>query len=60
MSFDSGPKRIEVGHGIAMAHNLLLRVLDSQNAHFKLGLDKILQGNLADFQNAYASGKSTD
>jgi Family of unknown function (DUF5677) len=60
MSFDSGPKRIEAGHAIVMAHNLLLRVLDSQNAHFKLGLDKILQGNLADFQNAYASGNSTD
>jgi hypothetical protein len=42
-----------------MAHNLLLRVLDSQNTHFKLGLDEALQANVADFQKAYAAAPST-
>jgi hypothetical protein len=60
MSFDSGPKRIEARHAIVMAHNLLLRVLDSQNTHFKLGLDEALEGNLADFQRAYAPETSAD
>jgi len=34
---------------------LLLRVLDSHNTHFKLGLDEVLKGNVADFQQAYAA-----
>jgi hypothetical protein len=38
-----------------MAHNLLLRVLDSQNAHFKVGLNETLKGNVDDFQRAYAA-----
>lgn len=37
-----------------MAHDLRLRVLDSQNTHFKLGLDQALKANLEDFQKAYA------
>jgi hypothetical protein len=60
MSFDSRPRRIEARHAVIMAHNLLLRVLDSQNTHFKLGLDTVLQANLADFQKAYGADKSTD
>ena len=57
MSFASGPTRIQARHAIVMAHNLLLRVLDSQNTHFKLGLDETLQANAADFQRAYAAGE---
>jgi hypothetical protein len=60
MSFASGPTRIEARHAIIMAHNLLFRVLDSHNTHFKLGLDEVLQHNLTDFQEAYASGKTAD
>ena len=45
---------------MVMAHNLLLRVLYSRNAHFKLGLDVALQGNLADFQKAYGHDKTTE
>jgi hypothetical protein len=41
-----------------MAHNLLLRVLDSQNTHFKLGLDETLKSNVADLQVAYANQES--
>jgi hypothetical protein len=55
MSFASGPTRIQARHAIVMAHNLLLRVLDSQNSHFKLGLDETLQANVADFQEAHAA-----
>lgn len=58
MSFDSGPRRIEARHAMVMAHNLLLRVLDSQNRHFTLGLDAALQGNLEDFQKAYGTDKT--
>jgi hypothetical protein len=58
MSFASGPTRKEAGHAMIMAHNLLLRVLDSQNTHFKLGLDETLRSNVADFQQAYGSEKS--
>jgi hypothetical protein len=43
-----------------MAHNLLLRVLDSQNTHFKLGLDETLKSNVADFQLAYATKKAPE
>jgi hypothetical protein len=39
---------------MVMAHNLLIRVLDSQNSHFKLGLDNAIESNVADFQKAYA------
>jgi hypothetical protein len=53
LSFASGPTRQQAGHAMIMAHNLLLRVLDSQNTHFKLGLDEALKGNLEDFQKAY-------
>jgi len=53
LSFDSRPRRTEARHAMVMAHNLLLRVLDSQNTHFKLGLDSVLEGNLTDFQKAY-------
>jgi hypothetical protein len=54
MSFASAPTRKQAAHAVIMAHNLLLRVLDSQNTHFKLGLDEILKGNVDDFQKAYA------
>ena len=57
MSFASGPTRIEARHAVVMAHNLLLRVLDSQNTHFRLGLDEVLKGNINDFQQAYAVEK---
>lgn len=60
MSFASGPTRTEARHAILMAHSLLLRllrVLDSQNTHFNLGLDETLQANVADFQKAYAAEK---
>jgi hypothetical protein len=53
LSFASGPTRQQAAHAMIMAHNLLLRVLDSQNRHFKLGLDEALKGNLEDFQKAY-------
>jgi hypothetical protein len=59
-SFQSGPQRIEARHAIVMAHNLLLRVLDSQNTHFKLSLDETLKSNVDDFQKAYASRESND
>ena len=42
-----------------MAHNLLLQVLDSQNTHFKLGLDETLKSNVDDFQKAYAVKESS-
>jgi hypothetical protein len=54
MSFDSRPRRVEAHHAMVMAHNLLIRVLDSQNSHFKLGLDNAIESNVADFQKAYA------
>jgi hypothetical protein len=60
MSFASGPTRKEADHAIIMAHNLLLRVLDSQNTHFKLGLDETLKSNVADFQLAYATKKAPE
>jgi hypothetical protein len=60
MSFDSRPRRVEARHAMVMAHNLLLRVLDSQNTHFNLGLDAALQGNLADFQKAYGPDKTAE
>jgi hypothetical protein len=60
MSFASGSTRKEAGHAIIMAQNLLLRVLDSQNTHFKLGLDETLKSNVADFQEAYAHKKSPE
>jgi hypothetical protein len=53
LSFAGGPTRQQAAHAMIMAHNLLLRVLDSQNRHFKLGLDEALKGNLEDFQKAY-------
>jgi hypothetical protein len=53
MSFASGPTRQQGGHAMIMAHSLLLRVLDSHNTHFKLGLGEALKGNLEDFQKAY-------
>ena len=60
MSFASGPTRKEADHAIIMAQNLLLRVLDSQNTHFKLGLDETLKSNVADFQLAYATKKAPE
>jgi hypothetical protein len=55
MSFASGPTRTQAGHAMIMAHNLLLRVLDSQNTHFKLGFDEVLKGTVDDFHLAYAT-----
>jgi hypothetical protein len=54
ISFTSGPTRSKAAHAVIMAHNLLLRALDSQNTHFKLGLDETLKKNVEDFEKAYA------
>jgi len=58
MSFASAPTRTQARHAMIMAHNLLLRVLDSQNTHFELGLDETLESNVDDFQRAYAAKES--
>jgi hypothetical protein len=60
MSFASGSTRIKARQAIVMAHNLLLRVLDSHNTHFKLGMDEVLQSNLEDFKKAYRSPSSEE
>jgi hypothetical protein len=55
MTFKCGPQRDESGKAVILGHNLLLRVLDSQNKHFELSLDADLQKNVEDFQKAYDS-----
>jgi hypothetical protein len=55
MTFNCGPQRDESAKAVILAHNLLLRILDSQNKHFDLGLDGDLQKNVEDFQKAYDS-----
>ena len=60
MTFKSGAQRVEARHAVVLAHNLLLRVLDSQNKHFALGLDSDLEKNIQDFQKAYGSERTPD
>jgi len=56
LTFDAGPQREKAEDALKKAHNLLLLVLDSQNAHFNLVLQETLKRNLDDFLKAYASG----
>ena len=60
MTFKSGAQRTEARHAVVLAHNLLLRVLDSQNKHFALGLDGELEKNVQDFQKAYGPARASD
>jgi len=53
MTFKCAAQRDEAGHAVLLAHNLLLRVLDSQNRHFAHGLEGELEKNVQDFQKAY-------
>jgi hypothetical protein len=55
LTFKCGAQRNESDKAVILAHNLLLRVLDSQNRHFGFGLDGDLQKNLEDFPKAYDS-----
>ena len=60
MTFKDGSQRTEARNAVVMAHNLLLRVLDSQSTHFKLGLESMLEKNVAEFQAAYGKGPPKD
>jgi hypothetical protein len=60
LTFDSGPQRKKGEDALVMAHNLLLRVLDSHNVHFNLGLEETLKGNIDDFLKAYGHRKPSD
>jgi hypothetical protein len=58
MTFKPGAQRAEANHAVVLAHNLLVRVLDSQNKHFGLGLDTELKTNIEVFQKAYGADGS--
>jgi hypothetical protein len=60
MTFKPGAQQAEARHAVVLAHNLLLRVLDSQNKHFTLGLDGDLEKNVQDFQKAYGQDGASD
>jgi hypothetical protein len=60
LTFDPGPQREKAEDAFVKAHNLLLQVLDSQNAHFNLGLEGTLKGNIDDFLKAYGHRKPKD
>lgn len=57
MTFNPGAQRTEARHATVLAHNLLLSVIESQNRHFSLGLESLLEKNVADFQEAYGQGQ---
>ena len=47
--FDGGAQRNYVKEALVGAHHLMLYVLDTQNDHFKLGLDEELRARVEDF-----------
>jgi hypothetical protein len=60
MTFKEGAQRDEALHTVVLAHNLVLRVLDSQNKHVALGLDDDLEKNIQDFQKVYGSDRTPE
>ena len=54
---DPGAQHAEARKAVVLAHNLLLRVIESQNRHFSLDLESLLEKNVADFQKAYGQSQ---
>jgi len=54
IGFDEGPQREHAKNAVILAHNILLRIVDTQNKHFKLGLDTEIEQRAKEFLEAYA------
>jgi len=55
LTFNDGPQRDQARTAIVHGHNLLLKVLETQNSYFQLGEESVLMERQKEFISAYAA-----
>ncbi len=53
MTFKEGDQRDVARQAMISAHNVILRVINTQNKHFDLKLDDEIEQRMADFQEVW-------